>query len=134
MMILTWILLQAKPEIPATTWSAILTLVAVTVSINIIILFVGNLVKPIFNRTDERFKNFEDRIIQGEKERDDIRKDMSKIKEVQKDDRMEILRAVDKVNFQYGELMRIFQTVEASNKEEKEYLKKLIDILQNREK
>jgi hypothetical protein len=128
------ILLQVKPEITTNTWSAVLTQIVITVSISVILLFVANLLKPIFTRTDERFKNFEDRLNQGEKERDEIRKDVQKIREIQKDDKAEILRAIDKIGYQYSELMRVFQTVEADSKQEKEYLKKLIDMLQTREK
>ena len=130
-----WILLQvAKPEITPAAWATVLTQIVITVSISVILLFVANLLKPIFTRTDERFKNFEDRLNQGEKERDEIRKNVQNIREIQKDDKAEILRAIDKIGYQYGELMRVFQAVEADSKQEKEYLKKLIDMLQLREK
>jgi F0F1-type ATP synthase membrane subunit b/b' len=131
---LLWILLQVKTEIPQTTWATFLTQVVITVSISVILLFVGNLLKPIFTKTDERFKQIDDRINQGEKERDDLRTKISSLKDELTESKTEHLLALNDIKHQYTELMRIFQTVEASNKEEKEYLRKLIDMLQNREK
>lgn len=133
-MLIWLILLQAQPEVSNYTWDKVLTQIVITVSISIILLFVGNLLRPVFNRTDERFKSFEDRLSQGEKERDDMRKELQKVKDTQKDDKTEILLAINGIGHQYGELMRVFQTVEASSKEEKVYLKNLIEILQKREK
>lgn len=127
-------LLQKTAEIPTSIWDPFLTQVVVTVSISVILLFVSNILKPVFNRTDERFKNIDESLVQGAKERDDLRKEMQDIRERQKDDKAEILRAIDKIGYQYNELMRVFQSVEASSKEEKTYLKNLIEILQKRDK
>jgi hypothetical protein len=44
----------------------------------------------------------------------------------------EISLALNDIKHQYTELMRVFQSVEASSKEEKTYLKELIKMFQDR--
>lgn len=134
MNVLLWLFLQNTAEVSTSTWDQVLTQIVITVSISVILLFVANLLKPIFNRTDERLKAIDDRLVQGEKERDELRKEQSRLREEIREKNSEILLSLNDIKHQYNELMRVFQTVEASSKEEKTYLKELVNMLQQREK
>lgn len=133
-MIYSFILLQAIAPLTDSAWGSILTQGITIAGTALLILIVQHFGKGVLGRSDERFKILEERLNQADRERDELGKDINSVREDLRKSETTHLLALNDIKHQYTELMRIFQAVEASNKEEKGYLKNLIELLQKRDK